>query len=52
MWRAKLKNNLVAAFPKAVVTIDVNCVVERLWELGHQFHKEGIADLKAQVRGI
>lgn len=44
-----LRNNLAKAFPKAIVTVDVCHVVEKLWELGHRFHKEGSAELKAQV---
>ena len=44
-----LRSNLAAAFPKAIVTIDVCHVVEKLWELGHRFHKEGSAEVKAQV---
>lgn len=44
-----LRNNLTEAFPKAIVTVDVCHVVEKLWELGHRFHKEGSAELKAQV---
>ncbi|HEY2837927.1 MAG TPA: hypothetical protein VGJ26_02175 [Pirellulales bacterium] len=44
-----LRNNLAEAFPNAIVTVDVCHVVEKLWELGHRFHKEGSAELKAQV---
>jgi hypothetical protein len=44
-----LKNNLAEAFPKAILTVDVCHVVEKLWELGHRFHREGSEDLKAQV---
>ena len=44
-----LRNNLAAAFPKAILTIDVCHVVEKLWDLGHRFHKEGSAEVKAQV---
>lgn len=44
-----LKNNLGEAFPKAIQTIDVCHVVEKLWELGHRFHREGSDELKAQV---
>ncbi len=44
-----LRNNLAEAFPKAIITIDVHHVVEKLWELGHRFHKEGSDELKAQV---
>jgi hypothetical protein len=44
-----LRNNLAEAFPKAILTIDVCHVVEKLWELGHRFHREGSEALKAQV---
>jgi hypothetical protein len=44
-----LKNNLAEAFPNAILTVDVCHVVEKLWELGHRFHREGSEELKAQV---
>jgi hypothetical protein len=44
-----LKSNMAAAFPKSILTIDVCHVVEKLWDLGHRFHKEGSVELKAQV---
>lgn len=44
-----LKNNLEALFPKAIFTIDVCHVVEKLWSLGNRFHAEGSVELKAQV---
>lgn len=44
-----LRNNMAAAFPNAILTIDVCHVVEKLWDLGHRFHKEGSAEVKAQV---
>lgn len=44
-----LRNNLAEAFPKAILTIDICHVVEKLWELGHRFHREGSEALKAQV---
>lgn len=44
-----LKSNLAEAFPQAIVTVDVCHVVEKLWELGHRFHREGSDELKAQV---
>jgi hypothetical protein len=44
-----LRNNLAEAFPKAIVTVDVCHVVEKLWDLGHRFHREGSEALKAQV---
>jgi hypothetical protein len=44
-----LRSNMAAAFPEAILTIDVCHVVEKLWDLGHRFHKEGSAEVKAQV---
>jgi hypothetical protein len=44
-----LKNNLAEAFPKAILTVDICHVVEKLWELGHRFHREGSEALKKQV---
>jgi hypothetical protein len=44
-----LRHNLVPLFPNAVVTLDVCHVVEKLWALGHRFHKEGSAELTAWV---
>jgi len=46
-----LRSNMAAAFPNAILTIDVCHVVEKLWDLGHRFHKEGSAEVKAQVEG-
>src|ERR1700724_1204697 len=42
-----LRQNLVPLFPGAIVTLDVCHVVEKLWALGHRFHKEGSAELTA-----
>ena len=39
-------------FPKAIFTLDVCHVVEKLWELGHRFHKEGSAELNAWVEDL
>src|SRR5712692_4541885 len=44
-----LKHNLEPLFPKAIFTLDVCHVVERLWALGHRFHTEGSEELKAWV---
>jgi len=44
-----LKDNLEPLFPKAIFTLDVCHVVEKLWALGQRFHKEGSEELKAQV---
>ena len=44
-----LKNDLKALFPKAIFTLDVMHVVERLWSLGRHFRQEGSEALKAWV---
>jgi hypothetical protein len=44
-----LKDHLEAEFPKAIFTLDVCHVVERLWKLGRHFHPEGSAALQAWV---
>lgn len=44
-----LQDRLEALFPKAIVTLDVCHVVERLWKLGRHFHPEGSAALAAWV---
>ena len=44
-----LKDNLEPLFPRAIFTVDVCHVVEKLWSLGRRFHKEGSEELKAQV---
>ena len=44
-----LKHKLKPLFPKAIFTLDVQHVVEKLWALGHHFHKEGSAELKEWV---
>jgi hypothetical protein len=44
-----LKDNLKPLFPKALFTVDVCHVVEKLWALGHRFHREGSVELQAQV---
>lgn len=44
-----LKQNLEPLFPKAIFTLDVCHVVERLWALGHHFHAEASEELKACV---
>jgi hypothetical protein len=46
-----LKQNLEPLFPKAILTLDVCHVVEKLWALGHHFHAEASAELKACVEG-
>lgn len=47
-----LKHNLKLQFPKAIFTLDVCHVVERLWALGRHFHKEGSEELKAWVEEL
>jgi Uncharacterised protein family (UPF0236) len=47
-----LKHNLEPLFPKAIFTLDVCHVVEKLWALGHHFHKEGSAELQAWVEDL
>jgi hypothetical protein len=44
-----LKSDLEALFPKAIFTLDICHVVERLWSLGRHFHKEGSESLKEWV---
>jgi len=44
-----LKDYLETLFPKALFTLDVCHVVERLWKLGRHFHAEGSAALTAWV---
>jgi hypothetical protein len=47
-----LKHNLEPLFPKAIFTLDICHVVEKLWALGHRFHAEGSAELKAWVEEL
>ena len=47
-----LKHNLEPLFPKAIFTLDVCHVVEKLWALGHHFHKEGSEALKEWVEEL
>jgi hypothetical protein len=44
-----LKMDLEALFPKAIFTVDVCHVVERLWKLGRHYHKEGSDALRGWV---
>jgi hypothetical protein len=46
---ASLKGYLETLFPKAIFTLDVCHVVERLWKVGRHFHAEGTAALMAWV---
>ena len=47
-----LRSYLQPLFPKAIFTLDVCHVVERLWKLGHHFHAEGSEELKAWVEEL
>ena len=47
-----LRQNLAPLFPGAIVTLDICHVVEKLWELGHRFHKEGSDELVAWVEEL
>jgi hypothetical protein len=47
-----LKHSLERLFPQAIFTLDVCHVVERLWEVGHHFHKEGSEQLREWVEDL
>lgn len=47
-----LKSYLKPLFPNAIFTLDICHVVEKLWSLGHRFHKEGSEELKAWVEEL
>lgn len=47
-----LKHQLEPLFPKAIFTLDVCHVVEKLWALGHRFHAEGSEKLNAWVEDL
>ncbi len=47
-----LKHNLQPLFPKAIFTLDVCHVVEKLWALGHHFHREGTEALSEWVEEL
>jgi len=47
-----LKHNMKRLFPKAIITLDVFHVIERLWKLGRHYHKEGSKELKAWVEEL
>jgi hypothetical protein len=47
-----LRQNLEPLFPGAIVTLDVCHVVEKVWALGHRFHREGSAELTAWVEEL
>jgi hypothetical protein len=46
------KDRLQPLFPRAIFTLDVCHVVERLWALGRHYHKEGSAELAAWVEEL
>ena len=47
-----LRDNLKLLFPKAILTLDVCHVVEKLWSLGHHFHGEGSEELSEWVEEL
>jgi hypothetical protein len=47
-----VKDHLKLLFPKAIFTLDVWHVVEKLWLLGCHFHHEGSEELKAWVEEL
>ena len=47
-----LKGSLKLLFPKAIFTLDVCHVVEKLWALGRHYHKEGSTELAAWVEEL
>ena len=47
-----LRENLARLFPGAILTLDVCHVVEKVWDLGHRFHKEGSQELTAWVEEL
>jgi hypothetical protein len=47
-----LKQNMERLFPKAIFTLDVCHVVEKLWALGHHFQAEGSEALQAWVEEL
>ncbi len=47
-----LRGIMKPLFPEAILTLDVCHVVEKLWELGHRFHKEGSEELNVWVEEL
>jgi len=47
-----LRQNLQPLFPGAIVTLDIYHVVEKLWRLGHRFHREGSTALTVWVEEL
>ena len=48
----RLRKALEAKFPKAIFTLDVWHVVERLWAVGRHYHKEGSDALQEYVEEL
>jgi len=51
----RLRTALEAEFPKAIFTLDVWHVVERLWAVGRHYHKEGsdaLAEFVDELKGL
>ena len=46
---SSLRSNLEPLFPKAIFTLDIMHVIERLWALGRHYHKEGSDELREWV---
>lgn len=47
-----LKHQMETLFPKAIFTLDVCHVVEKLWALGRHYHPEGSAALESWVADL
>jgi hypothetical protein len=47
-----LQQNVAPLFPGAIFTLDICHVLEKLWELGQRFHREGSDELKAWVEEL
>jgi hypothetical protein len=47
-----LRSYLEPLFPKAIFTLDICHVIERLWKLGRHYHAEASAALKAWVEEL
>ena len=47
-----LRDNLEPLFPRAIFTLDVCHVVEKLWSLGRHFHAEGTDALRTWVEEL
>src|SRR5262249_34707374 len=47
-----LRHKLEPLFPRATFTLDICHVLEKLWSLGHHFHREGSAELRRWGEGL